>query len=49
MSTQTSTLGTCPHCGTELSKHAALIEYERGGERAIYAECPGCERVVHPA
>ncbi|WP_459862072.1 DUF7837 family putative zinc-binding protein [Haloplanus litoreus] len=25
-----------------------LIEYEKDGHRAVYAECPSCDEPVHP-
>ena len=43
-----SRLGTCPACGVAITEHDVLIEYERGGRRAVYADCPGCHTVVDP-
>jgi len=48
-STDSSTLGQCPNCGTEIPTHSVLIEYEsEDGQPALWAECPECREVVHP-
>jgi len=41
-------LGTCPACRADIPRGCELIEYQRGNERAVYAECPNCADVVHP-
>lgn len=42
-------LGECPVCEQTIPTARLLIEYEkRGGTRALFAECPDCEDVVHP-
>ena len=48
MSSQTSILGRCPHCGETIGEHDVLISYERDTDTEHYAECPSCEAVVHP-
>jgi endogenous inhibitor of DNA gyrase (YacG/DUF329 family) len=48
MSTEKSSLGTCPFCGGDVPEGNILIEYEKDGEAAVYAECPTCEEPVHP-
>jgi hypothetical protein len=48
MSTEQSTLGICPTCETEIPVGLLLIQYEKDGYRAVYAECPSCEEPVHP-
>jgi len=48
MTTTTPVLGTCPGCGADIARTDVLIEYETGGERAAYAECPSCRAVVDP-
>jgi hypothetical protein len=48
MSTEGSTLGACPVCWTEIPEGLLLIEYEKDGDRAVYAECPSCEKPVNP-
>lgn len=41
--------GWCPHCATRIPRRAVLIEYGAGDNPArMFAECPGCESVVHP-
>ncbi|MFB6153745.1 MAG: hypothetical protein ABEJ27_05790 [Halodesulfurarchaeum sp.] len=45
---QHQALGVCPHCEATISRGDVLIEYERRGQTARYADCPGCGRVVHP-
>lgn len=43
-------LGTCPQCHTEIASFDVLIEYETADEQpAVWAECPDCREVVHPA
>jgi hypothetical protein len=42
-------LGTCPDCGTPIPTTRVLIEYQRNDGPAVYAECPDCREVVHPA
>lgn len=49
MSTETSALGTCPHCGEAIPRTRLLIEYDTPEGTATYAECPACHDVVHPA
>jgi hypothetical protein len=41
-------LGTCPHCGAALYQRDVLVEYDADANTRYYAECPGCETVVHP-
>lgn len=41
--------GQCPHCTAEIPRGAVLIEYETANSLSrMFAECPDCERVVHP-
>jgi hypothetical protein len=43
-------LGLCPGCGSAIPGRRLLIEYETSdGRPAMYAECPDCRDVVHPA
>lgn len=43
-------LGQCPDCETPIPRGYLLIEYETdGGWPEMFAECPECEDVVHPA
>ena len=48
MSTDTSTLGECPQCGSTIPEHRVLIRYERGDRAAAYATCPACREPVRP-
>lgn len=49
MSTQRTTLGTCPVCNVQIPSSQLLIRYETSeGWPAMYAECPDCGDVVHP-
>lgn len=48
MSTEKSSLGACPFCNGDVPPGNVLIEYEKDGETAVYAECPSCEEPVHP-
>jgi hypothetical protein len=48
MATTTSTVGSCPVCGTSIARTDLLIEYETDGGPAAYAECPDCREVVDP-
>ena len=48
MSTERSTLGSCPHCGAAIPSLQLLIEYEVDGDTGRYAECPACLAVVDP-
>ncbi|PSQ37933.1 hypothetical protein BRD13_08475 [Halobacteriales archaeon SW_5_70_135] len=41
-------VGRCPTCGSPISSERVLIEYERSGTAAAYAECPSCQGVVRP-
>lgn len=42
-------LGICPTCDTEIATINVLIEYEaEDGRPKVWAECPGCEEIVHP-
>lgn len=44
------TLGECPDCGSTIPASGLLIEYDTAdGGAAMYAECPACRAVVHPA
>jgi formate dehydrogenase maturation protein FdhE len=43
-----SSVGTCPTCNSDIPEASVLIEYEREGEPAKYAECPSCAVVVNP-
>lgn len=47
--TSRRTCGTCPDCGRTIPSSYVLIEYEREDGSAQFAECPGCQSVVHPA
>lgn len=49
MSTDTPLLGHCPKCAGRIAGHQVLIEYQRGTETAVYAECSQCRAVVHPS
>lgn len=43
-------LGWCPECGQEIPGWGTLIEYEtQTGATSVFAECPSCSEVVHPA
>jgi hypothetical protein len=44
-----STLGVCPRCDSQIPAQGLLIEYETVDGSAMYAECPNCRDVVHPA
>jgi hypothetical protein len=48
MSTEGSRLGRCPECAAEIPARLSLIEYDKDGERAVYAECPDCRVPVRP-
>ena len=48
MATNRSTLGVCPRCGEPIPAIRLLIEYEDDEGKAIWAECPDCNEVVHP-
>ncbi|WP_176791190.1 DUF7837 family putative zinc-binding protein [Haloplanus vescus] len=48
MPSQSPTLGDCPNCHTDISRHSLLIEYDTTDGPAAYAECPDCRDVVHP-
>lgn len=48
MTSNQSVLGTCPSCDEPIPDHRLLIEYDSGGRRAMFAECPSCLDVVHP-
>ena len=42
--------GQCPDCGSAIPTRRVLIEYETAdGRPAMYAECPDCREIVHPA
>lgn len=45
-----SILGACPDCGETIPSDRLLIKYttEEGWPR-MFAECPSCRDVVHPA
>lgn len=45
MSSEWSSIGKCPECGTELRSEHILIAYE---DNKVYAECPECGDPVHP-
>ncbi|WP_435196709.1 hypothetical protein [Natronomonas sp. EA1] len=49
MSHSDATLGRCPDCDIEIPRGNLLIEYDTAAGRALYAECPQCQDVVHPA
>lgn len=50
MTAESSTLGSCPHCGAVVASVDVLIEYETAeGEPAVWAECPDCGEVVDPS
>jgi NAD-dependent SIR2 family protein deacetylase len=40
--------GHCPACEEQIPEEAVLIEYETEEDRRRFAECPGCDEVVHP-
>jgi hypothetical protein len=45
-----STVGSCPNCDHRIPATDVLIEYETtDGRSRRFADCPGCEDVVHPA
>lgn len=45
----TSALGTCPNCAETILTRSLLIRYEaENGWPKMFAECSGCESVVHP-
>ncbi|WP_331236199.1 DUF7837 family putative zinc-binding protein [Natronorarus salvus] len=46
MSVDRSSTGVCPSCESVIPQSRVLIEYEKRGERAAYAECPSCAEVV---
>jgi hypothetical protein len=49
MVTDDERLGTCPNCGHGIDPRDELISYERSDSTlGVFAECPGCERVVSP-
>jgi formate dehydrogenase maturation protein FdhE len=48
MAATRSSIGRCPTCGSNIPAIRVLIEYERDGEAAEYAECPSCALVVNP-
>ncbi|MEF8779094.1 MAG: hypothetical protein V5A46_00260 [Haloferacaceae archaeon] len=46
----TSWLGECPECERLIPSRSLLIEYTTSkGWVRLYAECPECSSVVHPA
>lgn len=46
----TSTLGKCPNCAEGIPPRNLLIRYEtEGGWPRMFAKCPACGSVVHPA
>lgn len=48
MAMRESTLGACPECGATVGRASKLVSYERDGQPAVFADCPGCRRVVRP-
>ncbi len=47
---QGTELGSYPDCGDPIRQIDVLIEYETtDGQSAVWAECPNCNTVVHPA
>jgi len=46
MSADPISTGVCPSCESAIPPSRVLIEYEKRGERAAYAECPACAEVV---
>lgn len=40
--------GRCPRCTARIPQRAVLIEYGTGDPARMFAECPGCDSVVHP-
>jgi hypothetical protein len=41
--------GECPNCTHWIPAVDVLIEYETSdGRSRLFADCPGCEDVVHP-
>lgn len=48
MAPTSSQLGSCPYCGSELTRGAVLIEYDVGDETRQFAECDECEAPVQP-
>jgi Pyruvate/2-oxoacid:ferredoxin oxidoreductase delta subunit len=48
MTSEHSRLGSCPQCDAVIPATRLLIEYETAQGTAAYAECPGCDLVVHP-
>ena len=45
---QRDTLGLCPECDASVPRSRLLVEYERDGRPATFAECPDCASVVSP-
>lgn len=45
---QEPALGSCPICEAPIGERRALVEYETGGSRSTFAECPDCLNIVHP-
>jgi hypothetical protein len=43
-----TSLGDCPKCREPIPNYKLLIEYHADRGRECFAECPGCEDVVHP-
>lgn len=49
MNSDSSTLGRCPECDTQISSAWILVEYTKDdGTTGIWAECPDCGDVVSP-
>ncbi len=43
------TLGACPNCEVMIPSANLLIRYDSEGDwPKLFAECPNCEKPVHP-
>ena len=50
MDDQSTWLGTCPNCEENIPSRSLLIKYTTSeGWMRLFAECPDCSSVVHPA
>ncbi|WP_042665599.1 hypothetical protein [Haloferax sp. ATB1] len=47
MTNESTTIGRCPDCETELHEYHVLIEFEtEDGGTGLFADCPECDDVV---
>lgn len=42
-------LGRCPRCESAMTEGRVLIEYTTDTGPKVYAECPECHYIAHPA